>query len=67
MLLNEKFASGKNANLIQIVIAIFLSFIVALWCGFRSKFYLGGITGDILGATAFLTELCFLLAVLLMT
>jgi adenosylcobinamide-GDP ribazoletransferase len=54
-------------SLSQIVIAIFLSFIVALWCGFRSKFYLGGITGDILGATAFLTELCFLLAVLLMT
>ena len=53
-------------SLEQLALGIFLSVLVSLWCGFRAKFYLGGITGDILGATAFLTELAFFLGILLL-
>ena len=51
---------------LQLALGFILSLLVSLWCGFKAKHYLGGITGDILGATAFLTELAFLLGVLLM-
>jgi len=50
----------------QLASGILLGLLVSVWCGFRAKFYLGGITGDILGATAFLTELGFFLGVLLL-
>mgnify|MGYP001035811117 CR=1 FL=1 len=53
-------------TLLQMALGILLGLIVSLWCGFRAKYYLSGITGDILGATAFLAELAFLLGVLLM-
>ena len=53
-------------SLEQLALGILLSLLVSVWCGFRAKFYLGGITGDILGATAFLTELAFFLGVLLL-
>jgi len=53
-------------SLEQLALGIFLCVLVSLWCGFRAKFYLGGITGDILGATAFLTELAFFLGILLL-
>jgi cobalamin synthase len=51
---------------LQLASGFILSLLVSLWCGFKAKHYLGGITGDILGATAFLTELAFLLGILLM-
>ena len=50
----------------QLAFGILLGLLISVWCGFRAKFYLGGITGDILGATAFLTELAFFLGVLLL-
>tara|TARA_B100000674_G_scaffold451911_1_gene423075 strand:+ start:362 stop:1135 length:774 start_codon:yes stop_codon:yes gene_type:complete len=50
----------------QLVAGIILSLLVSFWCGFKAKLYLGGTTGDVLGATAFLTELAFLLGILLM-
>ena len=50
---------------LQLASGFILSLLVSLWCGFKAKHYLGGITGDILGATAFLTELAFLLGILL--
>ena len=53
-------------SLEQLALGILLSLLVSVWCGFRAKFYLGGITGDVLGATAFLTELAFFLGVLLL-
>lgn len=53
-------------SLEQLALGIFLCVLASLWCGFRAKFYLGGITGDILGATAFLTELAFFLGILLL-
>jgi len=53
-------------SLEQLALGIFLCVLVSLWCGFRAKLYLGGITGDILGATAFLTELAFFLGILLL-
>ena len=50
----------------QLATGIILSLLVSIWCGFRAKLYLGGITGDVLGATAFLAELAFMLGVLLL-
>ena len=50
----------------QLATGIILGLLVSLWCGFRAKLYLGGITGDVLGATAFLAELAFLLGILLL-
>lgn len=44
-------------------LGIFLVFIAILVLGFKSKKALGGLTGDILGAIAFLTELAFLLGI----
>ena len=44
-------------------IGIFLIFIVILVLGLKSTKTLGGLTGDILGAIAFLTELAFLFGI----
>ena len=43
-----------------------MTFII-LVMGLKSKKALGGITGDILGAIAFLTELVFLFGVIIFT
>ena len=45
---------------------IMMTFIISI-IGLKSKKALGGITGDILGATAFLTELVFLLGIIIFT
>ena len=45
-----------------ILMALIISII-----GLKSKKALGGITGDILGAIAFLTELVFLLGIIIVT
>ena len=43
-----------------------MTFIISVM-GLKSKKALGGITGDILGAIAFLTELVFLLGIIIFT
>ena len=45
---------------------ILMTFIISIM-GFKSKKALGGITGDILGAIAFLGELVFLLGIIIFT
>ena len=45
---------------------ILMTFIISI-IGLKSKKALGGITGDILGAIAFLTELVFLLGIIIVT
>ena len=45
---------------------ILMTFIISVM-GLKSKKALGGITGDILGAIAFLTELVFLLGIIIFT
>ena len=46
--------------------SILMAFIISI-IGFKSKTALGGITGDIFGAIAFLTELVFLLGIIIVT
>jgi adenosylcobinamide-GDP ribazoletransferase len=50
----------------QLASGITLGLLISLWCGFRAKLYIGGVTGDVLGATAFLAELGFLLGILIL-
>ena len=49
--------------LLGVILMAFIIFII----GLKSKKALGGITGDILGAIAFLTELVFLLGIIFVT
>ena len=51
-----------NGILLGIILMILISFLL----GLKSKKALGGITGDILGAIAFLTELVFLFGNIIM-
>ncbi len=50
-----------------ILLGVTLMVLIISTIGLKSKKALGGITGDILGAIAFLTELVFLLGVIVMT
>ena len=53
--------------MLQVAINSSVTFFVAIAIcviGFRSNYHLGGITGDVLGAIAFSSELLFLLGIL---
>ena len=51
--------------LIGIIMGMFLVFGLIFFLKIRTVHYLNGVTGDVLGATSFLSELLFLIGVVL--